>query len=204
MGSGYSLKCRKCGYEFSANLGVGFMFPLAYQETMEAGKAGKLGKEVKRFLEEHPDGVMDCSSVILQCSECGALGCGPDLSMYVPGEDCLAVLNQLAGKKEEHKPQVVFHTDQGAVYSSKAFCQAHKQYNILRSMSRGGTPTDNPIIESLNGWIKDELYLDFDLGHSQNVPELLDKYVYYFNNQRCHAALGYKSPVQYKTELGFL
>ena len=71
-------------------------------------------------------------------------------------------------------------------------------------MSRGGTPTDNPIIESLNGWIKDELYLDFDLGHSQNVPELLDKYVYYFNNQRCHAALGYKSPVQYKTELGFL
>ena len=121
-----------------------------------------------------------------------------------PYYDCLAVLNQLAGKKEEHKPQVVFHTDQGAVYSSKAFCQAHKQYNILRSMSRGGTPTDNPIIESLNGWIKDELYLDFDLGHSQNVPELLDKYVYYFNNQRCHAALGYKSPVQYKTELGFL
>ena len=87
MGSGCSLKCRKCGYEFSANLGVGFMFPLAYQETMEAGKAGKLGKEVKRFLEEHPDGVMDCSSVILQCSECGALGCGPDLSMYVPGEE---------------------------------------------------------------------------------------------------------------------
>ena len=121
-----------------------------------------------------------------------------------PYYDCLAVLNQLAGKKEEHKPQVVFHTDQGAVYSSKAFCQAHKQYNILRSMSRGGTPTDNPIIESLNGWIKDELYLDFDLGHSQNVPELLDKYVYYFNNKRLHAALGYKSPVQYKTELGFL
>ena len=126
------------------------------------------------------------------------------MGMDTPSGHLLAVLNQLAGKKEEHKPQVVFHTDQGAVYSSKAFCQAHKQYNILRSMSRGGTPTDNPIIESLNGWIKDELYLDFDLGHSQNVPELLDKYVYYFNNQRCHAALGYKSPVQYKTELGFL
>ena len=68
-----------------------------------------------------------------------------------PYYDCLAVLNRLAGKKEEQKPQVVFHTDQGAVYSSKAFCQAHTQYNILRSMSRGGTPTDNPIIEALNG-----------------------------------------------------
>ena len=116
---------------------------------------------------------------------------------------CLDVLKQLVGKREEQTSQVVFHTDQGAVYSSKAFCQAHSQYNILRSMSRGGTPTDNPIIEALNGWIKNELYLDFDLSHAQNVPELLEQYVHYFNNQRLHAALGYKSPVQYKTELGF-
>ena len=121
-----------------------------------------------------------------------------------PYYDCLTALNQLAGKKEEQKPPVVFHTDQGAVYSSKAFCQAHSQYNILRSMSRGGTPTDNPVIEALNGWIKNELYLDFDLSHAQNVPELLDRYVFYFNNHRLHSALGYKSPVQYKTELGFL
>ena len=87
MGTGYLLKCRKCGYEFSANLGVGFMFPLASQETVEAGREGKLGKEVKKFLEGHPDGALDCSTVILQCSECGELESGPDLSMYVPGED---------------------------------------------------------------------------------------------------------------------
>ena len=120
-----------------------------------------------------------------------------------PYYDCLAVLNRLAGKKEEQKPQVVFHTDQGAVYSSKAFCQAHSHYNILRSMSRVGTPTDNPIIEALNGWMKDELYLDYGLAHAKDVPALLDQYVQYFNNHRLHAALGYKSPVQYKTELGF-
>ena len=120
-----------------------------------------------------------------------------------PYYDCLSVLNRLAGKEEEQKPQVVFHTNQGAVYSSKAFCQAHTQYNILRSMSRGGTPTDNPIIEALNGWMKEELYLDFDLDHAQDVPTLLDQYVFFFNNQRRHAALGYKSPVQYRTELGF-
>lgn len=44
-------------------------------------------------------------------------------------------------------------------------------------MSRGGTPTDNPIIEALNGWIKEELYLDFDLAHTLDVPALLDAYV---------------------------
>ena len=70
-------------------------------------------------------------------------------------------------------------------------------------MSRGGTPTDNPIIESLNGWMKNELFLDFALSESKDVPALLNTYVNYFNNYRPAAALGYKSPVQYKTELGF-
>lgn len=120
-----------------------------------------------------------------------------------PYYHCLDVLKQLMDKREEQTSQVVFHTDQGAVYSSQAFCQAHNDYNILRSMSRVGTPTDNPIIEALNGWIKEELFLDFDLAHAKDVPALLDTYVDFFNNRRPAAALGYKTPVQYKTELGF-
>ena len=78
-----------------------------------------------------------------------------------------------------------------------------EHYNILRSMSREGTPTDNPIIEALNGWMKEELYLDFGLAAAEDVPSLLDEYVHYFNHRRPAAALGYKSPVQYKAELGF-
>ena len=121
-----------------------------------------------------------------------------------PYYHCLEVLKKLAGNKnEEQTPQVVLHTDQGSVYSSQAFRQAHEHYNILRSMSKVGTPTDNAIIEALNGWIKEELYLDFGLETAEDVPKLLDEYVYYFNNRRPAAALGYKSPVQYKTELGF-
>ena len=117
---------------------------------------------------------------------------------------CLDKLKELAGKKnEEQTPQIVFHTDQGSVYSSRAFCQSHNDYNIVRSMSREGTPTDNPIIEALNGWIKAELYLDYDLSNAEDVPALLNQYVDYFNTCRRAYALGYKSPIQYKTELGF-
>ena len=57
--------------------------------------------------------------------------------------------------------------------------------------------------EALNGWIKEELFLDLGLATAKDVPKLLDEYVYYFNYMRPAAALGYKSPVQYKTELGF-
>ena len=70
-------------------------------------------------------------------------------------------------------------------------------------MSRGGTPTDNPIIEAINGWMKEELYLDFDLAHCDDVPKLLDEYVRYFSEQRLAAALDYRSPIQYRSESGF-
>jgi len=77
-------------------------------------------------------------------------------------------LEGLKSKLTDIKKPVILHTDQGSVYSSKAFKEAHNQFNITRSMSRVGTPTDNPIIEALNGWIKDELKIDFG-----NIPNFV-------------------------------
>lgn len=120
-----------------------------------------------------------------------------------PYYDCLEVLTEIAGLKKEQTSPITFHTDQGAVYSSSAFYKAHEQYNIIRSMSRGGTPTDNPVIEALNGWIKEELYNDFALATADNVEELIEQYVIYYNEERPAYSLNYKSPVQFKIEQGF-
>lgn len=120
-----------------------------------------------------------------------------------PYYDCLKTLCRKIGKKKEQRPQTVLHTDQGSVYSSRAFARAHSHYNIIRSMSRAGTPTDNPIIESLNGWMKAELFLDFGTPKSRNLAATLKRYVHYFNHERPAAALDYKTPIQFKTELGF-
>ena len=70
-------------------------------------------------------------------------------------------------------------------------------------MSRAGTPTDNPIIESLNGWIKAELITDYEYWKCKDIYSLINEYVHYFNNYRPAYALNYKSPVQYRTEQGF-
>ncbi len=99
--------------------------------------------------------------------------------------------------------ETIVHTDQGTVYSSIAFNKLHRNYNIIRSMSRAGTPTDNPIIESLNGWIKEELYKDFNIRASTNIEEDIKKYIKYYNTKRHSYALKYKTPVQFRTELGF-
>lgn len=118
----------------------------------------------------------------------------------------MRILDQLCKRVKNVKEQTactVLHTDQGAVYSSRAFSRTHSNYNIIRSMSRAGTPTDNPIIESLNGWMKAELILDFGISKVSNLKKTLDQYVLYFNSERFAAALDYKTPIQYRTELGF-
>lgn len=70
-------------------------------------------------------------------------------------------------------------------------------------MSRLGTPTDYPINESLNGWIKDELRIDFNLKKSNNPVKLLEDYIQYYNNERPMFCLQYRTPYQFKNDMGF-
>jgi transposase InsO family protein len=105
-------------------------------------------------------------------------------------------------KRRYKTRKTILHTDQGAIYSSKAYKDAHRNYNIVRSMSRIATPTDNPIIESLNGWIKDEIKCDIDKDTFDSVQEFEDYLIYYFNYERPSSKLNNKSPIQYRLELG--
>ncbi len=99
--------------------------------------------------------------------------------------------------------ETIVHSDQGTIYTSRAFADTHKDYTIIRSMSRVATPTDNPIIESLNGWMKEEMVKDFNLYKTKDVQKTVKDYIYYFNNERLAYSLNYKSPIQYRTELSF-
>lgn len=99
--------------------------------------------------------------------------------------------------------ETIVHTDQGTVYSSVSFNNIFNSFNITRSMSRAGTTTDNPIIESKNGWIKSEMYIDFDINNYTTVQEFIDDIIYDNNNIRPSYALQYKTPIEYRTQLGF-
>ena len=113
--------------------------------------------------------------------------------------------NMLNNKiKRGYKDQdTIVHTDQGSIYSSVSFNNIFNSYKVIRSMSRAGTPTDNPIIESKNGWIKKEMYIDFDINNYNTAQEFIDDIVYDNNHYRPSYALKYKTPIEYRTQLGF-
>ena len=56
---------------------------------------------------------------------------------------------------------------------------------------------DNAAMESINGWIKSELFTDFHL-QGENVQEEMEAYIKFFNEERPAYSLGYLTPKQYR------
>lgn len=113
--------------------------------------------------------------------------------------ECLKDMKELLS---EEKDPVIMHTDRGSVYTSNKFNELFKlESKFKRSMSRPGKPTDNPVNESLNGWIKEELFIDFDIRKCydrKEFEEAIRKYVSFYNNRRPCWAIGYNIPSKYK------
>ena len=88
MGQAYDLKCNRCGYETTIDLGVGFLYAQLYIETIDRIRKGQLGETLQRFLQEHPDGAIDCEWIALKCENCGTLKDELSLDMYIPKPGC--------------------------------------------------------------------------------------------------------------------
>ena len=116
-----------------------------------------------------------------------------DRMTYISG------LNDLIELKKQYPDyQTILHSDQGSVYASKSFNELLPMYGFTRSMSRAGTPTDNAAMESINGWIKAELFMDLHVTGEKPVTQEIDEYIHFFNEQRPAYSLGYLTPKQYR------
>ena len=65
-------------------------------------------------------------------------------------------------------------------------------------MSRAGTPTDNAVMEAINGWIKAELFTDFHVIGNDRIEQGIAEYVTFFNEQRPAYSLNYLTPKQFR------
>lgn len=116
-----------------------------------------------------------------------------------PSSYHISMANLIKEKNKKYTDlEMILHSDQGAVYCSKRFNESLYLYNITHSVSKPGTPTENGAMEAINGWIKEELFIDFNINSSGDIHKSIEDYIYYFNNERPQAALNYLTLIQFK------
>ena len=95
---------------------------------------------------------------------------------------------------------LVHHSDRGIQYASEQYLDVLKNHAILPSMSRPATPHDNAACESFIKTLKRE---EICANKYQDIDELgahLEQFIeQYYNRQRLHSALGYKTPEEFET-----
>lgn len=117
----------------------------------------------------------------------------------MPTELVLMALEQ-ALTLHQPAPGLVIHADRGSQYTSAAGRALIEKAQALANYSRPGNPYDNAQAEA--GWstLKTELLLHG--GAFASLEEALLEVAYYldtyFNLDRRHCALGYRSPHQFE------
>ena len=96
-------------------------------------------------------------------------------------------------------PGLVHHSDRGVQYASAEYVSILGKHQMLPSMSRPANPYDNASCESFMKTLKREeiyanKYRDID-DLRTHIEEFIDQY---YNRQRLHSALGYRSPEEFE------
>jgi putative transposase len=94
---------------------------------------------------------------------------------------------------------LIHHSDRGRQYASYAYQDLLKKYGMQASMSRSGNCYDNAYLESFFGTLKTELVHGEKYRTRLEARLSIFEYVeVFYNRQRRHSALGYRSPEQYE------
>jgi len=114
------------------------------------------------------------------------------LSNTLDADFCVESLKEALNKG---KPEI-FNTDQGAQFTSEVFRGLLEQHGARISMDGRGSYNDNLFIERLWRTVKyEEVYLKA-YQDGREARRSLGDYFHFYNNERPHQAMGYKTPAE--------
>lgn len=104
----------------------------------------------------------------------------------------------------QRRPQagLIHHSDRGSQYASKEFRKLLTLHNFNGSMSKKGDCWDNAVVESFFGTLKQERvqWKSYQTRHEAQ-QDILEYISVFYNNQRMHSYLGYRSPAEFEKEM---
>ena len=114
------------------------------------------------------------------------------LSISLEADFCVFALKQALSKSYCK----IFNTDQGSQFTSEAWITVLKNAKISISMDGRGRYLDNIFVERLWRSVKQECVYLRDFSSVAEVKLALKEYFNYYNHQRLHQALKYKTPAE--------
>ena len=98
-------------------------------------------------------------------------------------------------------PGLVHHSDRGVQYASGDYVRILSRQQMIASMSRPANPYDNASCESFMKTLKREEIYAQDYRDLEHLRSNLEAFIeQYYNRQRLHSALGYRSPEEFERE----
>lgn len=98
------------------------------------------------------------------------------------------------------KEELIFHSDRGSNYRSKAFGICLDNHNVVQSYSKPHTPTDNAVAEAFFKTLKQEELYRRVYRSEREFKKSIVEYMRFYNEDRPHKTLHYKTPVQFEAE----
>ena len=105
---------------------------------------------------------------------------------------CLEALDRALGQAQPE----IFNSDQGVQFTSPLFTSRLEAAGVRLSMDGRGRVFDNIFVERLWRTVKQEEVYLHDYDSLMTARQGLDRYFQFYNQQRGHQSLGYRTPAE--------
>jgi putative transposase len=136
---------------------------------------------------------------IMDCYSRKIVGYSVSDNLYTEYTTLPALRQAIRSRGDQQMKGLILHSDGGGQYYDKNFLLLTKQHGIQNSMCE--MAYENGKAERLNGIIKNNYLKHWQINSYTDLKQKVDRAVRFYNHEKPHKSLRYKTPVQYELEI---